>query len=58
MSAYAYFCMHMQARSMHTHTTSLRLQAYVRARILVPRNLNFDFPISFALFVLPNMPLF
>ena len=50
--------MRTQAQSMHTHVTSLRMQAYVCARILVPRNPNFDFPISFALFILPNMPLF
>ena len=58
MAVYAYFCMRTQARSMRMHTTNLRTQAYVCARILVPRNPNFDFHVSFALFVLPNMPLF
>ena len=43
---------------MCTHTTGPRTQAYVCVCILMPRNPNFDFPISFALFVLPNMPLF
>ena len=49
--AYAGLCM-------CAHTTGLHTQAYVCAHILVPRNLNFDFPVSFALFVLPKMPLF
>ena len=40
---------------MRTHVDGLCTQAYVCTCILVPRNLNFDIFVSFALFVLPNM---
>ena len=43
---------------MHTHEIGLRMQAYVCALILAPRNPKSDFLVSFALFVLPNMRLF
>ena len=59
MFVYACFCMRMQAQCMCTHTTGLCMQAYVCVCKLLPRNPNFDFPVSFAMFFfLPNMPLF
>ena len=58
MSTYAYFGMHAQALSMRTHIDCLCTQAYVCARILMPRNPNFDLIVSFALSILPNMPKF
>ena len=49
---------HMQAQRMHTHTTSLCIQACVSACILMPRNPNLSFSASISLFLLHNMPLF
>ena len=45
---------HVGKKYAHTHT----MQAYVCTRILMPRNPNFEFSDSFALFVLHHMPLF
>ena len=42
-------CMCMQVRSMCMHTTGMRMQAYVCARILVPRNPNSSFLLVFLL---------
>ena len=51
-------CMCTQARRMCTYTTSLRMQAYVCACILVPRNPDFEFSVSFALFISHNILCF
>ena len=50
--------MHIQARSMRTHTTSLCTQAYVCVRILKPRHPNPSFSNSVSLFPLYDMALF
>ena len=42
--------MRVHARSMRMHTTSLRTQAYVCARILLPRNPNLSFLLLFLYF--------
>ena len=43
----ACFCMYRQPRRMHMHTTSLRMQANVCARMPLPRNPNSIFCIFF-----------
>ena len=43
---------------MRTHTIGLRTQAYVCARILMPRNPNLSFSVSSSLFLSYLMPLF
>ena len=50
--------MRTQAQSMHIHTISLRAQANVYARILMPRNPNLSFSTSVSLFLSYHMLMF